>query len=216
MLLAEELVLLIFDGESGKRTLSFEKYGPPLGAALLVELALMERIAVAPQSASRRDRGRVTVTSTKPTDDSELDRVLRVVEEKEGIHISNLISDISSTRVTKGLLERLLQRLVTAGVLVQSHTDVLGLRRWPTADREARDEIRRRLQSCLVGGAQPTERTAALVSLLQVTDSLSTIVQPHDGVARRALRARARFLSDGDWAGAAVKAAIDDRVSGMG
>lgn len=216
MLLAEEFVLLIFDTESGKRTLSFEKYGPALGAALLVELALMERISVAPQTASRRDRGRVSLTSTQPTDDTELDQALQVIKEKEGTHISSLIRDNSSTRITKGLLERLLQRQVAAGVLAQSHTEVLGLRRWPTADREPRDEIRRRLQTCLIGHQEPTERTAALVSLLRATASLSTILQPHDATTKKTIRARAKALCEGDWAGAAVKAAIDERANGMG
>ncbi len=120
------------------------------------------------------------------------------------------------TRVTKGLLERLVQRLVTAGVLVESTTDLLRLRRWPIADREPKDEIRRRLQSCLLGGAQPTERTAALVSLLEASGRLSAVVQPHDVIAKRAIQTRAKSLCDGDWAGAAIKTAIAERANGLG
>ena len=76
VLLAEEFLLLCLDDESGKKTLSSEKLPPALGAALLVELALMERIGVTPHDAGWQRRGRVTITSTKPTDDAELDAAL--------------------------------------------------------------------------------------------------------------------------------------------
>ena len=210
MLLAEEFVLLTLDDDSGKKTLSGEKYGPALGAALLVELALMERVSVTPKSAGWRERGRVSVTTTKPTDDPELDAALQAVEKKENTKIGSLISDMAWKPITKGLHNRLLERLVRAGVLAETRTDVLGLRRWPTADPQPEEEIRRRLQSCLVGNEEPTERTAALVSLLQATDSLVKVVAPVDAAAKKALKARAKQLSEGDWGGAAVKAAIDE------
>ncbi len=217
MLLAEEFVLLTLDGDSGKKTLSGGKYGPALGAAVLVELALMERISVAPHSAGWRQRGRVSVTSTKPTDDTELDAVLQVIEAKEGVKIGSLISDVARKPITRGLHERLLERLVRAGVLRQARSDVLGLRRWPTVDPLPEEEVRRRLQSCLVGEEPPTERTAALVSLLWATGGLVTVVQPADAAVKKAVVARAKALSDGDWGGAAVKTAIEEaEASGIG
>ena len=51
MLIAEELLLLSFDDETGRRTLAAEKLDPALGGALLAELALMERIGITPDSA---------------------------------------------------------------------------------------------------------------------------------------------------------------------
>lgn len=214
MLLAEELVLLTLDDDSGKKTLSGEKYGPALGAAMLVELALAERISVAPKDAPWGQRGRVSVLSTKPTDDAELDAVLAAVEEKGNPKISALISDASWKPITKGLHERLLERLVSAGILTETRTEVLGMRRWPTVDPHPEEEIRRRLQSCLVSGEQAgeqaSERTAALISLLQATGSLTKVVVPADGAQRKLITARAKALSDGDWGGAAVKAAIQE------
>jgi hypothetical protein len=73
VLLAEEFVLLTLDAESGRKTLAGDTYGPASGAALLVELALLERVSVAPPTAGRRARDRVSVTSSAPTDDGELD-----------------------------------------------------------------------------------------------------------------------------------------------
>lgn len=213
MLLAEEIVLLGLDEESGKSRLSAELYGPALGTALLVELALMERISVAPKEAGWRERGRVSITSTKPTDDPELDAVLQLVEKKEekkSVKIGKLLADMSWKPLIKGLRQRLLERQVRAGVLSETRTDVLGLRRWPTKDPQPANEIRGRLESCLVGDAQPTERTLALISLLQATGSLLKVVDAPDRQAKKAIAARAKALSEGDWGAAAVKAAIDE------
>ena len=44
--MAEEFLLLCFDDQTGKKIISSDKIEPGLGGALLVELALMERIGV--------------------------------------------------------------------------------------------------------------------------------------------------------------------------
>ena len=207
MLLAEEFLLLCLDDESGKKTLSSEKLPPALGAALLVELALMERIGVTPHDAGWQRRGRVTITSTKPTDDAELDAALEAVEQREDIKVKDLISDMSGKRITKGLLDRLVERLVAAGVLDEERSKVLGLRRWPTEDPSVEEEIRSRLQSSLVGDDTPTERTVALIALLQITGQLTKVITTEDP---KALKAKAKALTEGDWAAAAVKQAIDE------
>ena len=46
MLIAEEFLLLVLDDESGKRTIGGESLEPALAAALVVELALAERIGI--------------------------------------------------------------------------------------------------------------------------------------------------------------------------
>jgi hypothetical protein len=207
MLLAEEFLLLSLDEESGKKTVSSEKLSPALGGAILVELALLERIGVTAKSAGWNRRGRVTITSTKPTDDAELDAALQTLEERENTKVSTLVSDMSGKRITKGLRDRLLERLVRARILTETRTDVLGLRRWPVLDRTVDEEIRRRLQSCLVGEANPTERTVALIALLYVTGHLTKVVSTDD---KKALKKRAKALTEGDWAAAAVKQAIDE------
>ncbi|HEX8508280.1 MAG TPA: GPP34 family phosphoprotein, partial [Propionibacteriaceae bacterium] len=76
MLIAEQFLLLCLDEQRGHRSISSEKLDPALGAAVLVELALSERIGVTGKEASRHQRGRVTITSTKPTDDPVLDQAM--------------------------------------------------------------------------------------------------------------------------------------------
>ena len=90
-----------------------------------------------------RRRGRITITDTKPTDDAELDAALAAVEQREDVKVKDLISDMSGKRITKGLLDRLVERLVAAGALGEERSTVLGLRRWPTADPGPEQEVLR-------------------------------------------------------------------------
>jgi Golgi phosphoprotein 3 (GPP34) len=210
MLIAEEFLLLSLDDVYGKKTVAMETLEPALGGALLAELALLERIGVTPRSAGWRDRGRVTVTSTVPTDDPELDRVLIAITAREGKKVKDLITPMSSKRLSKGVPARLLARLVASGVLSEDRQKMLGFiptTRWHTRDPEPEEELRGRLQSALVGGATPTERTVALIGLLQVTNLLPRVIYTED---KKALRRRAKELTEGDWAAKAVKDAIEE------
>ena len=210
MLLAEEFLLLSFDDETGKKIISSDRIEPALGGALLVELALMERIGVSPHSDGWRRRGRVSITSTTPTDDAELDAALTKVAQNEGRRVTDLISTASRRRIGKGLQGRLLERLAAAGVLSAERSKVLGLfgrTTWPAQDRFPEQEVRERLHTALIVGLTPTERTVALVALLRATGLLAKVVPTED---RRRLKARAKELAEGDWAAEAVKRAIEE------
>ncbi|HET9646854.1 MAG TPA: GPP34 family phosphoprotein [Microlunatus sp.] len=210
MLLAEELLLLMVDDASGRKTLGAESLEPALGAAMVVDLVLRERVGIAPAEAGASARGRIRVADASPTDDPELDALLAELQRRDGRTIKDLISPMSGKRITKGLTDRLLARLVAAGVVQLQENKVLGLfptRRFPTRDPEPEELIRRRLQSALVGGEAPSERTAALIALLDATNRVTAVVTTDD---RRALRARAKQIARGDWAAKAVKDAIDE------
>ena len=215
MLIAEEFLLLSFDSESGKPMVGNTRLGPALGGALVAELALMERIEVTPPEAGWNKRGRLTITNLTPTDDTELDEALRKIAESEGKKVKAVLSDLASKKVRLSfqLRERLLERLTKAGALTPQQGTVLGFiprTTWPAGDQTPLDEVRQRLQTALVSGLTPTERTLALIGLLQVIGLLPKVVTTED---KRALRARAKQLSAGDWVAAAVKEAIDE-VSG--
>lgn len=210
MLIAEEFLLLAVDDSTGRKTMGGESLEPALAAALVVELALGERIGITAADSGRRERGRVRILNPAPTDDTELDALLAELEQREGQKLKDLISPMSGKRISKGLPDRLLARLVSAGVLSLEESKVLGLfptRRFPTRDPEPEELIRRRLQTALVGGETPTERTAVLIALLNATNRVTKVVHTDD---KGALRARAKQLSEGDWAAKAVKDAIEE------
>jgi hypothetical protein len=56
-----------------------------------------------------------------------------------------------------------------------------------------------------------------LVSLLYATAGLDKVLPRADPGTRKAIITRTKAISDGDWAGTAVKAAIDEaHASGIG
>lgn len=212
MLIAEELLLLALDDRTGKLRLSSDQLDPALGGALLAELALMERIGVTSPTETRGRRGRITITDVRPTDDAVLDEALAKVVAHEGEPVKDLLSSLASSkvRITHELRDRLLERLAATGALVRDERTVLGfipVTSWPTGDPGGEDDVRRRLQSALVGGQTPAERTVALIALLQVIGLLERVVHTDD---RTTLRARAEELTTGSWAAEGVKAAIDE------
>jgi len=217
MLIAEELVLLARDDETGRKKISKDKLEPAIGGALVAELALLERIGITPHEDGWSRRGRITITSMKPTDDPDLDLMLQRLAAKEGKKLKDLLSSASfGGRVTKDFPERLLERLARAGALTEHRDKVLGLipsTTWPTADPSLEDAVRQRLQSALVAGLTPTERTVALIAMLQAVGLLDKVVQTSD---RKLVRSRAKELSEGDWAAKAVRDAIAEAAAASG
>jgi hypothetical protein len=146
-------------------------------------LALRERIGVTPHEAGWNRRGRISITNLTPTDDTELDEALRKIAEREGKRVKAVLSDLASkeVRLSYQLRERLLERLAKASVLNPQQATVLGFiprTTWPAGDLMPIDEVRQRLQSSLVSGLTPTERTLALIALLQVTGLLPRWLPP--------------------------------------
>lgn len=208
MLIAEEFLLLCLDDESGRKSISGEKIDPALGGAVLVELALMERIGISSDDEGWMKRRRVRVIDTKPTDDDILDDALAYLATKDGKKVQDLITPGSWHPMTKGLRKRLLTRLAATGVLTENRGLALGIfphTTWPTADPGAETEVRERLRSALVDGLTPTERTASLIGLLYATGHLNKAVPSDD---RGLVKRRAKELSEGDWAAKVVKAII--------
>ncbi len=184
MLIADELLLLALDDTTGKTIASGVDLNPALGAALLVELALAERISIAPAEAGWTERGKVSVINTGPTDDPDLDAVLVKLTEKEGQKVKNLISPMSWQPISKGLTDRRSARLVHSGVLTEQRSAILGVRSYPTVIPGPEQEVRARLWSALVDGLTPTERTVALIALLDATGILPKVLVGPDKKAR--------------------------------
>ena len=207
MLLADELLLLALDDTSGKSVAVSTNLDVALAAALLVDLALQERISVAPTEAGWRERGKVTVVDSSPTDDPDLDEVLARLVGKDGQKAKNLISPVSWRPIYKGVRDRRLARLIQGGVLTEQRTELLGLRRYPTRDPRPEQEVRVRLRSALVNGLTPTERTVALIALLSASRILPKIFPAED---KKLIKTRAKRLSEGDWAAKAVRDAITE------
>jgi len=202
MLIAEDLLLLLLDDESGKMTNStYLETG--VGGALLVELALGGHVEVL-KGSGLWARAKVHPTDAQRPTDPILVEALGLVAEKERT-AEDLVGRLGRKR-----REALLARLEADGILRREEDSVLGLfprRRWPTVDSSHERDVRRKLGDALVRGATPDERTAALVALLSSLDIVHKVVD-REGLPARDLKKRAKQISEGDWAAKAVRDAV--------
>lgn len=158
-LIAEDLLLLLLDDESG--VLSGTAYPQPaLGGAVLVELATSGAVDVEAKTSVWKS-ARVRAVPGRAPDDAVLRAGYDLVAEKERTAL-DLVG-----RLGKGAKEELADRLAGRGVLERHEDKVLGLfprKRWPAVDSTHEEEVRRALTAALAQGVEPDERTGALVA----------------------------------------------------
>lgn len=206
-LIAEDLLLLLTDDETGRTVVDKARLDVGLGGALLVELAMTHRVDL-------DDRKRLVVLDASPTGDPLLDAALGQLGAKAGGRPSNLV-----TRLGKGVRQELYGRLERQGVVRREQGKVLGLfptTSWPAASRDHEQAVRRSLVDLLVVGLVPAERPAALVALLHALRATPKVVVPREhGLSRRELDRRAKALAEGDWGSRAVRQAIDQATAAV-
>lgn len=207
-LIAEDLLLLLLDDESG--ALNGTAYPQTvLGGALLIELATTGAAEVEEKQNVWRS-AKVHVTG-RPPEDPALRAAYDVVAEKPR-SAQELVD-----RLGKSARDTLAARLVERGLLERRESKVLGLfprTRWPAVDTRHEEEVRRRLAATLVQGVEPDERTGALVALLSAIDKAHKVVD-HRGLPAREVRKRAKAVADGEWAAKAVRDAISASIAAV-
>jgi hypothetical protein len=203
VLIAEDLLLLMLDDESGAAQSS--NLSTALGGAALVELALDRLVEVGEKRRFWRTARVVVVPGAPPPTDPVLAEAFAKVAAKE-----RTAQDLVG-RLGRGLTERLAGRLVDQGILVRRDDRLLGIfprKRWRKVATSHVDDVRRSLAAALVRGQDPDERTAALIALLVAVDRAHKVVD-REGLSSRDVRRRAKEIAEGDWAAKAVRDAID-------
>lgn len=207
MLIAEDLLLLLTNDETGKLVASASEVDVALGGALLVELALMQRLDLAGPSEQVR-KGHLVVRDASATSDPLLDEVLAMAGEKQGKKPQNVV-----TALGKGVRVRLYDRLAGRGLLRAESGKVLGIfprHNWPAQDATHEDSVRADLLTALRNAMVPDPRTGALISLLLALNAVHKAVNPAAaGLSKRDINANAKRIAGGDWASDAVRHAID-------
>jgi hypothetical protein len=172
--LAEELLLLAYDDQTGKATGS--RIGLDLGmsAAVLVDLALAGRIAYVD--------GYLTVIDSSPIGDPIADAVLVKAATDDPHTPAQWLQ-----RLRHRLRTRVLEDLVARGVIRdvdETQLEYIHVHRYPVADPAYETEIRKRLADALTSDAIPNERTAALATLLIATRMEPALLLPPEEAAR--------------------------------
>jgi hypothetical protein len=172
--LAEELLLLAYDDQTGKATGS--RIGLDLGmsAAVLVDLALAGRVAYV--------NGYLKVLDSTPIGEPIADAVLAKAAEDEPHTPSQWLQ-----RLRHRLRTRVLEDLVARGVVQdvdETQMGVIHVHRYPTTDPAYENEIRRRLAEALTSEGLCDERTAALATLLSACRMEPALRLPADESAQ--------------------------------
>lgn len=194
--LTDELLLLGYDDTRGKPVLGTYRLDLALAGAVLLDLTLAGRIDV--------DGKHVAVRDPAPTDDPVADAALaRIAADKPRTPQAWV------ERLQKGLRDRVLDRLVAQGAVERVEDRVLGFiprTRYPAGDPRPEADARARLDGAIRHGVRPDARTAALASLVLAAGLTRTVVPD---MPERDAKRRLRELTAGDWAGPAVRKAID-------
>jgi hypothetical protein len=195
MTLTEDLVLLLLDPGSGRAVVDSTSLDRAIGGALLLDLATRERITADGDGA----KARLSVADASPTGEALLDSALARVDKP--LRAQRAVERLARGGTRTAVLEHLAER----GLVRHERNRLLGLlpvSTWTPGD--AAKELRGRVAAVLLDGAQPDRHLAMLISLVHAVKAEHKIV---DG-PRRQLRARAAEVADGEWAGQAVRKAV--------
>ncbi|NIJ13292.1 hypothetical protein FHU38_003636 [Saccharomonospora amisosensis] len=210
MLIAEDLLLLLFDDKAGKPVDGVSNLDYSMAGAVLIELAMLGRIDVTTDADDGKS-GRLVIRDSTPTGEATLDESLATLSKLEGKKPKDVIGPLTKG----GLSQRLLDGLVQRGILRREQGRVLGLfptTRWPAQDSRHEQRTRAELNRVLVDGQQPNERTTALVALLAGMGVTKQVVGGRDP---RLVERRATEIAEGNWAGDALRRAVEEITSAV-
>jgi hypothetical protein len=202
-LLAEDLLLLLLDDETGKPLVDGSALPRALAGAVLLDLSLDAVVEPADGSGDVKKGRLVLRDRTAP-----LDPILaHAVAQLRGSKPLKPVAAIE--KLGKNLREAVLGRIVERGWVHEAKGKVLGIfptKTWPAVDASHERVVRDRLRSVLVDGATPDSRTAALISLLSAVDAAPALFPD---ARKKDVRKRAKEIAKGDWSGEAVRHAVE-------
>jgi Golgi phosphoprotein 3 (GPP34) len=175
------------------------RYG--LAGAALVDLAAAGRIDVVD--------GKVVVRDPSPIGTPYLDDALRRIADDTKQRKPHWWVDKLSSK----LQQQVLDVLVARGWLRRKERKVLGIfpaDRYPGVLTGPEETLRMRLRSVVLDGAPADADLAALIAVAHACGMEKKLFPDLDRDARGAAKARMKEISEGDWAGTAVKRAIDE------
>ncbi len=203
-MLAEDLLMLLYDPGTGRPLIHSSKVDLALGGAVLAELIERQRIELTEPHRVTKNRT-VIVVDPAPTGDDVLDETLQLIAARPSTR-----SHIVVSKISRGVRGRLLDRLAGRGMLRSQDSRFAGVfptRTWPAVDPGHTNEIKQHLHQVLRGGRPPTRQEAAVISLLHAVGRTANIFRDA-GLDRRRLKRRAKAVAERDAAGEAVRRAL--------
>jgi hypothetical protein len=198
--LAEDLVQLLFDDETGRSVVSQYYLDAAIGGAVLLELVSAGRVSIsAPDASGRRT---ALVRDASPTGDEILDDAL------VRLAAAPLALQKAIESLVKGARVAVLNRLVERGLLRHDVSRVLGIFRltsWPAADAAHEAQVRADIVAALQEDIEADPHTASLIALLHAVKALPKVVPGDKAHLREAAERVIAQRADDESIRAAVK-----------
>jgi len=195
MMLPEDLMLLFLDEEDGRVLMDSTAIHNALAGAVLLELVKSGRVAFEP------DGRKLAVVDPAPLTNAFLQESLTRLNKP-------MKPQRAVERLRTHVRDNVMAQLEGQGVLSVEKTKMLGIfptRSYVIQDHQAISEIRDLVGNVALGYSAPDERTGALISLLYAVNALHKVFNGD----KREMNARAKEIYAGNWAGIAVKKAME-------
>ena len=170
--LAEELLLITLDDQSGKMLDSIKPFAFDIAvaASLIMDLTLIGKIDTDPT--------KLFLVSASPTGNPILDETLaEIVSEKSSLSTSDWLSRLAKKSDT--LSDQIIEMLVAKGILKVAEKKllwVLKTRAYPATSGIEEAEVRTRIMHLLNSDDIPSPSDALLIGLLQSTNIMSELL----------------------------------------
>ncbi len=206
-ILAEELFVLLLDPVTDKALTDPMSRDLVLAGALVVELSLLGVIEVEPGRRGKLSNGKIVqVSESAPTPALLAEALAKALGKSPEQALGSCRKDIA---------KKVSASLSAAGFLTQIEDKALGIfprRSWRLTAASPQAALREELAAALLHNGEAASRIAALIGLLHSIKVEHKIFPDAD---RKELRARAKVISENNWAAAAVKDVINATYASM-
>lgn len=194
-MLPEDLLLLFINEETGKLLTDSTAIDNALAGAVLIELHNARRVDFGP------DGRKLTVVDTTPLDNEFLQESLSRLDKP-------MKPQRAVERLRTHVRTNVMAQLEGRGVISVEKSKVLGIfpsKSYVITDPKVVSDIRDAVGNVALGHASPDARTGTLISLLHAVKAVHKVFEGD----KREMNARAKKISEGDWAAEAVRKALE-------
>lgn len=162
--LLEEYLLIALDDSKGQFVIDSTHLHYGLAGAILLELAIREKVTIQGDYVRVNDSATVTEVA--------LNKALLYLKEKaKSMKVKDVINAFA--KQAGEFKQDVLQRLINKGILKKEEAKILWIipnNKYPTSDLTPENKVRERLKAVMLHGAKSEPRDIMLLSLIDVSD----------------------------------------------
>jgi hypothetical protein len=200
-MLPEDLMLLFINQQNGKLRADSTSVENALAGALLIELANSGRVAFEPNGK------KLQVVDPTPLKDPLLQESVARIDKP-------MKPQKAVERLRKKVRDNVIAQLEGRGVVRVEPRKVLGIfpaKSYVITDEKMSEDVRKAVGEVALGYRGADARTGALITLLHAVKAVHKVVEGD----KREMNKRAKDIAAGNWAGEAVRRAVEAIQAGV-